>query len=107
MLALDEESPQVKNLFLFASILACESLKCSSFSGDTSNGKNGHIHIPQPKSRRANERLTMTSGMKTILKNQINVVENSEIPDKELGYVFYTPNGLCWKEKSSSIQNIY
>ena len=49
----------------------------------------------------------MTSGMKTILKNQINVVENSEIPDKELGYVFYTPNGLCWKEKSRSIQNIY
>ena len=40
--------------------------------------ENGHIHTPQPKSRRANERLTMTSGMKIILKNQMNVVENSE-----------------------------
>ena len=38
--------------------------------------------------------------MKTILNNQMDVVENSEFPDKELGYVFYTPNGLCWKEKS-------
>ena len=49
----------------------------------------------------------MTSGIKIILKNQMNVVENSEFPDKELGYVFYTPNGLCWKEKSRSIQIIY
>ena len=40
----------------------------------------------------------MTSGIKIILKNQMNVVENSEFPDKELGYVFYTPNGLCWKK---------
>ena len=49
----------------------------------------------------------MTSGMKRILKNQMNVVENSEFPDKELGYVFYTPSGLCWKEKSRSIQIVY
>ena len=40
----------------------------------------------------------MTSGMKKISKNQINVVENSEFPDKELEYVFYTRNGLCWKK---------
>ena len=40
----------------------------------------------------------MTSGIKIIFKNQMNVVENSEFPDKELGYVFYTPNGLCWKK---------
>ena len=36
----------------------------------------------------------------------MDVVENSEFPDKELGYVFYTPNGLCWK-KSRSIQIVY
>ena len=49
----------------------------------------------------------MTSGMKTIYKNQMDVVENSEFLDKELGYIFYTPNGLCWKEKSRSIQIVY
>ena len=49
----------------------------------------------------------MTSGMKRILKNQMNVVENSEFPDKELGYVFYAPNGLFCKEKSRSIQIVY
>lgn len=49
----------------------------------------------------------MTSGMKTTFKNQMDVDENSEFPDKELGYVFYTTNGLCWKEKSRSIQTIY
>ena len=36
-------------------------------------------------SRRAYERLTMTSGMKTIYKNQMEIVENSEFFDKELG----------------------
>ena len=69
--------------------------------------ENGHIHIPQIKNRRASERLTMTSGMKTIYKNQMDVVENSEFLDKELGYILYTPNGLCWKEKPRSIQIVY
>ena len=45
--------------------------------------------------------------MKSILKNQMDVVENSEFPDKKPGYDFYTPNGLCWKEKSRSIQIVY
>ena len=37
----------------------------------------------------------------------MNLVENSEFPHKELGYVFYTHNGLCWKEKSRSVQIVY
>ncbi len=49
----------------------------------------------------------MTSGMKTIYKNQMEVVENAEFFDKELGYVLYILNGLCWKEKSKSIQILY
>lgn len=49
----------------------------------------------------------MNSGMKSIYKNQMDVMENSEFLDKELGYIFYIPNGLCWKEKSRSIQIVY
>ena len=49
----------------------------------------------------------MNSGMKTIYKNQMDVVENSEFLDKELGYIFYTPNEVCWIEKSRSIQIVY
>ena len=105
MLALDESS-QVKNLFLFAIYTDMRKSELLKLQWGHIKWENGHIHIPQPKSRRANERLTMTSGMKTILKNQMNLVENSEFPDKELEYVFYTTNGLCCKEKSRSIQII-
>ena len=107
MLALDEETPQVKNLFLFAIYTGMRKSELFKLQWGHVKWENGHIHIPQPKSRRANEKLTMTSGMKIIPKNQMDVVENSEFPDKELGYVFYTPNGLCWKEKSRSIQIVY
>ena len=95
MLALDEESPQVKNLFLFAIYTGMRKSGLFKLQWRHIKWGNGHIHIPQPKSRRANEGLTMTSGMRLILKNQMNVVENSEFPDKELGYVFYICNGLC------------
>ena len=69
-------------------------------------GKRPYPYSPL-KIRRANERLTMTSGMKTIYKNQMEVVENSEFFDKELGYVLYILNGLCWKEKFRSIYVVY
>ena len=87
-LALDEESSQVKNFFLFDIYTGMRKSELFKLQWGYIKWENGHIHIPQPKSRRANERLTMTSGMKKISKNQINVVENSEFPDKELEYVF-------------------
>ena len=37
----------------------------------------------------------------------MEVFKNSRFPDKDRGYVFYTTKGLCWKEKSRSIQTIY
>ena len=37
----------------------------------------------------------------------MEVFKNSQFPDRDLGYVFYTPKGLCWKVKSRSIQTIY
>ena len=37
----------------------------------------------------------------------MEVFKNSQFPDEDLGYVFYTPKGLCWKVKSRSIQTIY
>ena len=49
----------------------------------------------------------MNSGMKTIYKNQMDVVENLEFLVKEQGYVFYKPNGLCLKEESRTIQIVY
>ena len=88
MLALDEGTPQEKNLFLFAIQTCMRKSELFKLQKGHIKWKNGQIHISQQKSRRPNERLTITSGTKTIPKNQMDVVENSEFLDKELGYIF-------------------
>ena len=54
MLALDEECPQVKNLFLFAIYTGMRKSELFKLKWGHIKWENGHIHIPQPKSRRAN-----------------------------------------------------
>ena len=95
MLALNEEMPQLKKSVSIRIYTGMRKAELFKLQWGHIKWENGHTHIPQPKSRRANERFTMTSGMKIIYKNQMDVVENSEFPDKELEYIFYTPNGLC------------
>ena len=57
MLALDEETPQVKNLFLFAIYSGMRKSELFKLQGGHIKWENGYIHIFQSKSRRANERL--------------------------------------------------
>ena len=69
MLALDEESLQVKNLFLFAIYTGMKKSELFKFQWGHIKWDNGYIYIYPLKSKRANARLTMTSGVKKIRKN--------------------------------------
>ena len=107
MKALYEEIPQVRNLFILAIYTGMRKSELFRFKWEHIKWENAHVEIVPPKSKRANEKITITSGIRSILEDQLEVFKNSQFPDKDLGYVFYTPKGRCWKEKSRSIQTIY
>ena len=105
--ALNEETPQVRNLFLLAIYTGMRKSELFRLKWEHIKWEKGHVEIVQPKSKRANEKLTITSGIRSILEDQLDVSKNSRFPYKDRGDVFYTPKRLCWKEKSRSIQTIY
>ena len=62
------------------------------------NWENAYFEIVQPKSKRANEKITITSSIKSILEDQLEVFKNSQFPDKDLGYVFSHQKGCAGKK---------
>ena len=105
--ALNEETSQVKNIFLFAIYTGMRKSKLSMLNWSQINWAQGQVEKVKLKSKRANEKITITSVFRSILEDQLTVFRNSQFSDKDLGYVFFIPNGSFWKEKSRSIQTIY
>ncbi len=107
MKALQEETPQVRNLFLLAIYTGMRKSELFRLKWEHIKWAQRQIRIVDPKSGDANENIKLTAGIKKILRDQQDLVEESKFKDKKLGLVFYTPEGLCWKLKSRSIQTIY
>ena len=105
--ASNEETPQVKNVFLFAIYTGMRKSELLMLKWSHIKWGRGQVEILQPKSKSANEKITITSGIRSMLENQIEFFRNPKLRTEDLGYVFYTPKGLCWKEKSRSIKTIY
>ena len=104
--SLEEEAPHIKNFFLFAIITGMRKSELFNLQWSHVKWSKREILIVKPKSKRANETIVMTKGMKKVLINQKELVDNSNFPDKDSGHVFYTPKGFFWKPKSRSIQII-
>ncbi|OUU23265.1 MAG: hypothetical protein CBB97_13705 [Candidatus Endolissoclinum sp. TMED37] len=105
--ALEEETPQVRNMFLLAIYTGMRKSELFRLKWDHIKWRKGFLRIIDPKSKDANERVLLTYGITNILKDQRELVEKSKFKDKKQGFVFYTPQGLRWKEKSRSIGIIY
>ena len=60
--------------------------------------ENAHVEIVPPKSKRANEKITITSGIRSILEDQLEVFKNSQFPDKDWAMSFTHQKGGAGKK---------
>jgi integrase len=97
---LSRETPQVQNLFLLALYTGMRKSELFRLQWRDINWKHRHIIIREAKSGDANEKVLITEMVEEVLRKQW------EIRSKKHQFVFYTPKGKPWKERSRSLQLI-